>query len=424
MRAEIITIGDEILIGQIVDTNSAFIAKEFNKIGIEIYQITSVQDDKHHILQALGDAEDHADIIIVTGGLGPTKDDITKQTLCEYFDDTLVQDDSVLAHVEQLFAKYITNTHTSLKGEAGISEINRRQALVPSRATVLKNAFGTAPGMWFEKDKKVFVSLPGVPYEMKALVTNEVIPRLLTHFKRPFIVHKTVLTFGLGESAIAERIAGWEDNLPAFIKLAYLPNLGKVRLRLSAKGPSLEAIGQEVSRQLQLLLPMIADIYVGMEEEEEIEQTIGRLLTQKGKTLALAESCTGGKLASKFTTHPGTSKYFKGAVVSYATAAKEEILKVPQQLIDRHSVVSAEVAQSMAVQAQRLFHADYALSTTGNAGPTKGGSEAEVGTVYIALASPEGVVSEKFEFGKNRDRVIGKAVNKALEILFKEILKN
>lgn len=416
MRAEIITIGDEILIGQIVDTNSAFIAKEFNKIGVEIYQITSVQDDKHHILQALRDAENHADIIIVTGGLGPTKDDITKQTLCEYFDDILIQDDSVLMHIEELFAKYISNTP--------ISDLNRKQALVPSKAIVLKNAFGTAPGMWFEKDKKVFVSLPGVPYEMKALITNEVVPRLLGHFKRPFIAHKTVLTFGLGESAIAERIASWEDNLPAFIKLAYLPNLGKVRLRLSAKGLSLEVIEQEVSRQLQLLMPMIADIYVGMEEEEEIEQTIGRLLTQKGKTLALAESCTGGKLASKFTTHPGASKYFKGAVVSYATAAKEDVLSVPPQLIDQYSVVSAEVSQSMAVQTQKLFRSDYALSTTGNAGPAKGDSEADVGTVYIALATPVGVISEKFEFGKNRDRVIGKAVNKALEILFKEILKN
>ncbi|PKP44370.1 MAG: competence/damage-inducible protein A [Bacteroidetes bacterium HGW-Bacteroidetes-13] len=416
MRAEIITIGDEILIGQIVDTNSAFIAKELNKIGIEIFQITSVHDDSTHILQAFKDAENHAEIIIITGGLGPTKDDITKQTLCAYFDDVLIQNDAVLAHVEELFAKYINNTP--------ISDLNRKQALVPSKAKVLKNAFGTAPGMWIEKNDKVFISLPGVPYEMKALIANEVVPRLLTHFKRPFIVHKTVLTYGLGESVIAERIADWEDHLPAFIKLAYLPNLGKVRLRLSAKGSSLPEIEQEVSRQLAMLMPMIADIYVGMEEDEEIEQSIGKLFTQKGKTLALAESCTGGKLASKFTTNPGASKYFMGGVVSYATASKEDILKVPSQLINQFTVVSAEVAQSMATQAQKLFNSDYALSTTGNAGPTKGDSEAEVGTVFIALATPNGVFSEKFEFGKNRDRVIGKAVNKALEILFKEILKN
>ncbi len=416
MRAEIITIGDEILIGQIVDTNSAFIAKELNKIGIEIFQITSVHDDSTHILQAFKDAENHAEIIIITGGLGPTKDDITKQTLCAYFDDVLIQNDAVLAHVEELFAKYINNTP--------ISDLNRKQALVPSKAKVLKNAFGTAPGMWIEKNDKVFISLPGVPYEMKALIANEVVPRLLTHFKRPFIVHKTVLTYGLGESVIAERIADWEDHLPAFIKLAYLPNLGKVRLRLSAKGSSLPEIEQEVSRQLAMLMPMIADIYVGMEEDEEIEQSIGKLFTQKGKTLALAESCTGGKLASKFTTNPGASKYFMGGVVSYATASKEDILKVPSQLINQFTVVSAEVAQSMATQAQKLFNSDYALSTTGNAGPTKGDSEAEVGTVFIALATPNGVFSEKFEFGKNRNRVIGKAVNKALEILFKEILKN
>ncbi|MDP2060846.1 MAG: competence/damage-inducible protein A [Flavobacteriaceae bacterium] len=416
MRAEIITIGDEILIGQIVDTNSAFIAKELNKIGIEIFQITSVHDDSVHILQAFKNAENHAEIIIITGGLGPTKDDITKQTLCTYFDDVLIQDDAVLAHVEELFAKYINNTP--------ISDLNRKQALIPSKAKVLKNAFGTAPGMWIEKNDKVFISLPGVPYEMKALIANEVVPRLLTHFKRPFILHKTVLTYGLGESVIAERIADWEDHLPAFIKLAYLPNLGKVRLRLSAKGSSLLEIEQEVSRQLALLMPKIADIYVGMEEDEEIEQSIGKLFAQKGKTLALAESCTGGKLASKFTANPGASKYFMGSVVSYATASKEDILKVPTQLINQYTVVSAEVAQSMATQAQKLFNSDYALSTTGNAGPAKGDSEAEVGTVFIALATPKGVFSEKFEFGKNRDRVIGKAVNKALEILFKEILKN
>ncbi len=416
MRAEIITIGDEILIGQIVDTNSAFIAKELNKIGIEIFQITSVHDDSFHILQAFKDAENHAEIIIITGGLGPTKDDITKQTLCTYFEDVLIQDDAVLAHVEELFAKYINNTP--------ISDLNRKQALIPSKAKVLKNAFGTAPGMWIEKNDKVFISLPGVPYEMKALIANEVVPRLLTHFKRPFILHKTVLTYGLGESVIAERITDWEDHLPAFIKLAYLPNLGKVRLRLSAKGSSLLEIEQEVSRQLALLMPKIVDIYVGMEEDEEIEQSIGKLFAQKGKTLALAESCTGGKLASKFTAIPGASKYFMGSVVSYATASKENILKVPSQLINQYTVVSAEVAQSMATQAQKLFNSDYALSTTGNAGPAKGDSEAEVGTVFIALATPKGVFSEKFEFGKNRDRVIGKAVNKALEILFKEILKN
>lgn len=416
MKAEIITIGDEILIGQIVDTNSAFIAKEFNKIGVEIFQITSVHDDKQHILQSLKDAESRADMVIITGGLGPTKDDITKQTLCEYFGDILIQDDTVLAHVEELFANHITN--------APISDLNRKQALVPSKAAVLMNRFGTAPGMWFEKNNKVFVSLPGVPYEMKALIENEVIPRVLTHFKRPFILHKTVLTYGLGESALAERIADWEDNLPQFVKLAYLPNLGKVRLRLSAKGDSSEAIAQEVSRQIALLMPLISDIYVGIEEEEEIEQIIAKLLTQKGKTLSLAESCTGGKLASKFTTHPGASKYFKGGIVSYATAVKEEVLKIPPQLIAQHSVVSGEVAQSMATQAQKIFQSDYAISTTGNAGPDKGDSDAEVGTVFIALATPTGVVSEKFEFGKNRDRVLGKAVNKALELFFKEISKN
>jgi nicotinamide-nucleotide amidase len=413
MQAEIITIGDEILIGQIIDTNSAFLGKEFNKAGISIYQITSVQDEKKHILKALKEAEENADIIIITGGLGPTKDDITKHTLCEYFNDTLVEDKAVLAHVEDLFSKYINTP---------ISDLNRQQALVPSKATVLMNQFGTAPGMWFEKNGKVFVSLPGVPYEMKALITDDVIPRLQKVFEFPVIQHKTVLTYGLGESAIANRIEAWEDALPNHIKLAYLPSLGRVRLRLSGKSNDKASLEAEIENQISSLLPQIEDIFVGFEDDGSLEVLIGKQLTQIGKTLAIAESCTGGKIAQAFTANAGASKYFKGSIVSYATASKVNILEVSEQDINSHSVVSKEVAEAMAKNVRTLFNTDYGISTTGNAGPSKGDSDADVGTVWIAIATEHKVYSEVFNLGNHREKVINKAMNKAFEMLQKEIV--
>lgn len=414
MNAEIITIGDEILIGQIVDTNSAFLGKELNKIGVSIYQITSVQDEKVHILKALKQAEEKSDIIIITGGLGPTKDDITKHTLCQYFNDHLVQDDKVLAHVEHLFSKYINTP---------ISDINRQQALVPSKSQVLMNRFGTAPGMWIEKNGKVFVSLPGVPYEMKALITNEVIPALRKKFKFPYIMHKTILTYGLGESAIANRIEAWEDALPEFIKLAYLPNLGRVRLRLSAKALDRNMVEVEMQKQLDTLLPQIEDVFVGYEEDKSIEAIIGQQLVEKNKTLAVSESCTGGKIAESITSNAGASNYFKGGLVVYATQSKIDVLGIDKALIEQHSVVSIEVAEAMACNTLKLFNTDFAISTTGNAGPNKGDSDADVGTVCIAVATKEGVFSQIFNFGNHREKVIMKACNKAFEMLQKEILK-
>lgn len=415
MQAEIITIGDEILIGQIVDSNSAFIAKQLNKIGVSVYQITSVQDDKAHISKSLKEAEDNADIIIITGGLGPTKDDITKNTLAEYFNDTLVPDVSVLENIKDLWKKYI---------KQDLSQVNIDQALVPSQAQVLMNRFGSAPGMWMEKKSKVFISLPGVPFEMKALIDNEVIPKLRNQFKLPFILHKTLLTYGLGESKLAERIEAWEDNLPDFIKLAYLPSLGRVRLRLSAKADNKEMVIAEMEKQILVLMPQIQDIFVGFEEDHSIEAIIGKKLTESGKTLATAESCTGGKIAEQITAIPGASKYFRGSVVSYATQSKIDILKIDASIMDKYPVVSTQVAEAMAKQAQLLFKTDYAISTTGNAGPTKGDDTAEVGTVCIALATPDGVFSEEFHLGNHRTKVINKAVNKAFELLQKEIFKN
>lgn len=414
MFAEIITIGDEILIGQVVDSNSAFIGKELNKIGVSVYQITSVQDDREHILNALEEARSRAKIIIVTGGLGPTKDDITKHTFCEFFDDELIEDKNVLGHVEELFKKYLSTP---------ISDVNRKQALVPSKATVLQNINGTAPGMWFNDNGTVYVSLPGVPFEMKHLIRNEVIPKIVKEFKRPYIQHKTIVTYGLGESALAERIANWEDNLPDFIKLAYLPNLGKVRLRLSAKGTDKDIIARAIEEESEKLLPLIEDLIYGTENEESLEEVIAQLLTKKKMTLSTAESFTGGRIAERITSLPGASAYFKGTVVSYATETKIDILNVDAALIKEHSVVSAEVAKAMAENVKKLMKSDYALATTGNAGPTKGDSDAEIGTAFIAVATPERTIVEKFMMGNQRERIVQKSVNKAFELLQKEILK-
>ena len=417
MQAEIITIGDEILIGQIIDTNSTFIAKRLNDIGISVYQITSVQDDKYHILNAFSEAEKRVDVVIITGGLGPTKDDITKHTICEYFDDHLVMNNAVLDHVKELV--------TAFTGKDILPELNKNQALVPSRSEVLNNKFGTAPGMWIEKNNKVFISLPGVPYEMKYLIDHEVLPRLQERFDRPFIIHKTLLTYGLGESAIAQKIEKWEDNLPDYIKLAYLPNFSKVRLRLTAKGTDKKFLEDELAQQIKVVYSIIGDVIYGTEENgDTIEAIIGKMLIEQSKTMATAESCTGGKLAENITSIPGASQYFKGSIVSYATETKINVLGVSDELINKYSVVSAQVAETMAKNARKLLNVDYCVSTTGNAGPTKGESDASVGTVFIAIASPNGVFSEEFNFGNNRERVVNKAVNKAFEMLQKEILKN
>ncbi|WP_445737048.1 competence/damage-inducible protein A [Mariniflexile sp.] len=416
MLAEIITIGDELLIGQVIDTNSAFIAKQLNKIGVSVYQITSVQDDKEHILRALKDAESHVDIVILTGGLGPTKDDITKKTIAEYFNDTLIKDASVLKNIEELWKNYVGGL---------LLQVNKDQALVPSKAKVLMNKLGTAPGMWMEKDDKVFISLPGVPYEMNALIENEVIPKLKNKYNCPYILHKTLLVYGLGESALAERIEAWEDALPKHIKLAYLPSLGKMRLRLSTKGFVVQEVHKSVQAEIDKVLPLIKDEFAGFEEEDgSVEVVIANQLTKLGKTLAIAESCTGGMVAEQFTVHPGASAYFKGGVVTYATESKISVLGVSKADIDTFSVVSSQVVESMAVNALRLFQSDYAIATTGNAGPTKGDSQAEVGTVFIAIATKNTVYSEKFMLGNHRIKVISKAVNKALEMLLKEIFKN
>lgn len=415
MKAAIVTIGDEILIGQIVDTNSGFIAKSLNKIGIEVNEMLSISDDKRHILDTLSNLQNKFDLVIITGGLGPTKDDITKKTLCEYMNDTLVYNDQVLNHVTQLIEGFFKRP---------ITQINKDQALVPSKCEVLFNQVGTAPGMWMEKKGTVFISLPGVPFEMKYLIENEVVPKLIKKFDRPYIIHQTLLTYGVGESLLAERIESWEDNLPDFIKLAYLPNPGRVRLRLSARGADEEVLKEAIEEQINLLKPQIEDCLVGLDDDEPLEFVLGKLLSSKGMNLSTAESCTGGKIASVITSVSGASAYFKGSIVSYATQAKEDILEIPSQLIQENSVVSAPVVEAMALSVQKLFKTDFAIATTGNAGPSKGDADAEVGTVFIGIATPKGVFSEEFNFGQPREKVIDRAVNKGLELIYKEILKN
>jgi nicotinamide-nucleotide amidase len=415
MKAAILTIGDEILIGQIVDTNSSFIAKSLDKIGIEVCEMQSIADDKQAILEAFARFQDRVDLVLITGGLGPTKDDITKHTFCEYFGDQLQRNLAVEQHVVDLFQQ-------KLKLEA--SQVNKDQALVPSRCEILHNEFGTAPGMWMRKAQTVFVSLPGVPYEMKAIVTNELVPKLVREYQRPYIIHQTILTYGQGESRVAERIEDWENNLPSFIKLAYLPSPGRVRLRLSARGTDKGVLESALQENIAQLNVLIGDIIVGFEEEDTIEVVVGRLLQKQQLTLATAESCTGGKISQMLTAKAGASAYFKGSVVCYATAVKEQVLGLDPELIASQGVVSASVAAQMAESVRQLLQSDYAIATTGNAGPSLGDESAPLGTVFIAIASAQGTVVEEFSFGQPREKVIDRAVNKSLELLQKEILKN
>lgn len=415
MKAAIVTIGDEILIGQIVDTNSGFMAKTLDKIGIEITEMLSISDNKKHILDTFANLQNKVDLVLITGGLGPTKDDITKKTFCDYFEDELVLDDEVLQHVRSI----IEGIH-----QRPITPMNRDQALVPSKCIILKNPNGTAPGMWMKKENTVFISLPGVPYEMKDILENEIVPKIIKEYKRPFIIHQTVMTYGQGESLIAEKIEDWENNLPGFIKLAYLPSPGRVRLRLSARGTVKELLKVVLADQIKQLTVLIGDIIVGFDDSDAIEVVVGRMLMQQNKTLATAESCTGGKIAQVLTSIPGSSCYFKGSVVSYAKEIKINVLKVSEETIEKYSIVSEEVAREMALNIQRIMKTDYAIAVTGNAGPTTDATHEDVGTVFIALATPNTVIIEKFNFGQPREKVIGRTVNKSFELLLKEILKN
>jgi nicotinamide-nucleotide amidase len=414
MQATIVTIGDEILIGQIVDSNSSYIAKALDKIGIATHEMLSISDDKDHIITTFKKLQNNVNVVLITGGLGPTKDDVTKKTFCDYFNDSLIENKEVLQHVT-----------TIIEGiyKRPITQMNKDQALVPSKAKILFNKVGTAPGMWVEHENTIFISLPGVPYEMKYLIDNEVIPNLIQKFERPFIVHQTIMTYGRGESMIAEQIEDWENNLPSFVKLAYLPSPGRVRLRLTARGKDENVLKVAIKKQVETLTPIIEDIIVGFEEDDSIEVVLGRKLKEKGQTIATAESCTGGKIGQILASVSGASAYYKGSLVTYATQSKIDILGVSKEVIEKYSVVSEQVALSMVENVKHLMQTDYAIATTGNAGPSKGDSDADLGVVFIAIATPYTVFVERFEFGQPREKVIDRAVNKAFEIVYKEISK-
>ncbi len=413
MKAEIITIGDEILIGQIVDTNSQWIGTELNKIGVSVYQISSIQDDKQHILNALKEAQERVDIVILTGGLGPTKDDITKKTIAEFFhDDEIVEYPEVLEHIKGLFRKI---NHP-------FKEVQRFQAQLPSKATLLMNNFGTAPGMWFYENNTVFVSLPGVPYEMKGLITNQVLPRIQQQFKLPFIIHKTIMTYGQGESTIAERIEDFENNLPTYIKLAYLPSFGKVRLRLSAKGENKEILEKELNEKVAAIYQLIPEIITGLDDDRSLEKRVGELLKKTNKTIGTAESITGGKIAATIVSIEGSSAYYKGSFVTYSAETKINLLGVLPETIQKYSVVSKEVALEMAKGAKERLQTNYAIAVTGNAGPTTDHNDKSVGLVYIAFVSDEKEFVEEFNFGEPREKVINKTVSKSLEIVYRELI--
>ena len=413
MNAEIITIGDEILIGQIVDTNSQFIGQQLNKIGVSVYQITSIQDHQEHILNALQEAQERVDIVIITGGLGPTKDDITKKTIAKFFNDSeIVEYPEVIKHIKELFTKI---NHP-------FREIQRYQAQLPSKATFLMNNFGTAPGMWFYENETVFVSLPGVPYEMKGLITNQVLPRIQQQFKLPFILHKTIMTYGQGESTIAEIIEEFENSLPNHIKLAYLPSFGRVRLRLSAKGDNKAILEKELDEKVKEVYKLIPDIITGLDDDASLEKRIGVLLTKKNQTICTAESLTGGKISASLVSVAGSSAYYKGSFVTYSAETKMNLLGVSLKTIDKYTVVSKEIALEMARGAKEKLQTNYAIAVTGNAGPTTDHNDKSLGLVYIAFISDEKELVEEFNFGQPREKVINRTVSKSLEIMQREIL--
>ena len=416
MLAEILTIGDEILIGQIVDTNSAWLGTELSNIGISVKQITSISDEKQHILEALALAEKRADIVIITGGLGPTKDDITKHTLCEYFNTNLVMNDEVLAHVEGFFKKR----------NRPMLDVNTKQAEVPANCEVLFNNYGTAPGMWFAHNNKLFISMPGVPFEMKGIMIDIAIPKLKQTFILPFIYHRTILTQGIGESFLADKLKDWEDNLPSKgIKLAYLPSPGMVKLRLSIKGENQVQIKKTVDEEVEILYTLTSEYIYGEEElgkeAPTFQSIIGKMLSDKKQTLSIAESCTGGYISHLITSVAGSSAYYKGSVIAYENETKIAQLNVNPDTIKTFGAVSLECAEEMAKGILKTYDTDYAIATTGIAGPTGETPDKPIGTVCIAIATKHEIKAQRFVFGNNRERNIHMAADMALSMLKKII---
>jgi nicotinamide-nucleotide amidase len=413
VRAEIITIGDEILYGQILDTNTQWISLELDKLGIKTVRKSSVGDQKSEILQILNEAAQRADVVFITGGLGPTKDDLTKKILAEYFGCDLQMHSKALQDVTEFFAK---------RGRE-LSDINRDQALMPTKAEFVRNSQGTAPGMWFNEKGVIWVSMPGVPYEMKSIMEQEVLPRLVKHFKTPIIFHKLIKTVGIGESYLSDLIETWELQLPVHIKLAYLPSIGIVKLRLTAVGEDLEALKAEVEVELQKVHPLIQSYIYGY-EKDELAEVVGRLLIDKKATLAVAESCTGGHLAHQFTQNAGSSAYFIGGILSYANQVKIDQLGVSADILAKNGAVSEECIKAMAVGVQKRLSTTFALATSGIAGPDGGTDEKPVGTVWIALAHENGVITRKLTLGGNRTQNIYLSSLACVNLLRKYLLND
>jgi nicotinamide-nucleotide amidase len=412
MKASIITIGDELLIGQTIDTNSAWIGAELSNLGFDVYRSTSIHDRREDILESLAEAEKKSDVVLITGGLGPTSDDITKQTLCEYFNTRLVMNDRVLQMIMEMLSKR----------NFPINENNRKQAEVPENCRVLENQTGTAPGMWFEKNNTVFVSLPGVPHEMKHLMKVHVLPDLRKRYTSQAIFHRNIMTYGTFEAKLAEILTDFEAGLPKYIKLAYLPASGIIKLRLTGTGNDLHQVQKDVNTQAEKLYRIIPE-YIYAENEEMPEVVIGRLLKEKRSTLSTAESCTGGEIAHLITSVSGSSAYFKGTVVAYANEIKSKILRVPADKIEKNGAVSREVVEAMASGALNLFETDYSVATSGIAGPEGGTETKPVGTAWIAVASKSGIISEKHVFTSDRISNIRRFSLAAMNLLRKQILK-
>ena len=410
MKATIITIGDEILIGQILDTNSRYISRALNTHGIVVEERTSIGDNRQQIVETLDRALAQSEVVIITGGLGPTKDDITKHTLCDYFGSTLRYDEVEAEHIRTMLAAR----------NIAFNELNRGQAMVPECCTVLHNAHGTAPGMWFEKEGQVVVSLPGVPFEMQHLIDESVMPRLAAHFELREIVHRTMITFGIAESILAERISAWEEALPEYIHLAYLPAPNVVRLRLSAYEVEGRRVRNEIDALFEKLRTIIPDNIAGF-EDASVEELVHNILTERGETLAVAESCTGGAIASKFTAQAGASAYFLCGVVSYSNESKSNVLGVKMSDIAQYGAVSEQVAIAMAQGVKGVSGANFAISTTGIAGPSGGSKEKPVGTVWIGIATPNKCYAVKKNCGTDRSQIISRATAYAISMLYEEL---
>jgi nicotinamide-nucleotide amidase len=413
MRAAIITIGDELLIGQTIDTNSAWIGAEMSSAGFDVYRITSIHDRREDIIDALEDACGKTDVVLITGGLGPTSDDITKQTLCEFFKTRLVVNTEVLGMVENMMSRR----------NFAMNDKNRRQAEVPESCVVLKNATGTAPGMWFEKGGTIFVSMPGVPHEMVHLMTEHVLPELNKRFTSQVIIHKNIMTYGGFEAKLAEILTDFESGLPKNIKLAYLPASGVIKLRLTGTGTNRESLAQAINTQVTNLYGIIPDL-IYSEDEESLEMVIGKLLKAKKSTMCTAESCTGGQIASLLTKVPGSSSYYKGTLIAYANSAKEQLLGIRNDIIELHGAVSEEVVSEMAGKARTLFNTEYCVATSGIAGPDGGTEFKPVGTLWMAVASEKGIVTEKRVFGNDRINNINRFSLAALNLLRKQIISS